>query len=155
MQGAGDGDERETKGLRFFLESRKKQRTCVWRKSQLDENREWPWPPAPPPAAGKIHMSGSAQASSVHLNIFPSAVLRTSCADFIGVPRGRDWVRKSSATLGNSWRVHSPKGFSLRRGSAEGGGEVQTTKWSLSSLYKITPLRRLRPSQFGIVVLRR
>lgn len=41
----------------------------------------------PAPVAGKIHMSGSAQAPSVHLNISPSAVLRTSCADFIGVPR--------------------------------------------------------------------
>ena len=40
------------------------------------------------PVAGKIRVSGSAQAPSVPLNISPSVVLRTPCADYIGVPRG-------------------------------------------------------------------
>ena len=40
------------------------------------------------PVAGKIRVSGSAQAPSVPLNISPLVVLRTPCADCIGVPRG-------------------------------------------------------------------
>ena len=32
--------------------------------------------------------------------------------------------KKTCAAIGDSWRVHPPKGFSLRRGSAVGGGEV-------------------------------
>ena len=44
------------------------------------------------PVAGKIRVSGSAQAPSVPLNISPSVWLRQPCADCIGVPRGHAWM---------------------------------------------------------------
>ena len=62
--------------------------------------------------------------SSVRFLLSPLVWLRQPCADFIGVPRGRGWGRESGVVERNSWKMHSPKGFSLRRGSAAGGGEV-------------------------------
>ena len=55
------------------------------------------------PWQGKFCVSGLAQAPSVPLNISPSVVLRTPCADFIGVPRGvvgRDNQARRGAIVG-------------------------------------------------------
>ena len=75
--------------------------------------------------AGKIRVPGSAQAPSVPLNISPMVWLRQPAPIKIGVPRGRGCVRKSGAAIGDCWETHLPKGFSLRRGSAAGGGEAR------------------------------
>ena len=63
-----------------FLEPKK-----VPKKAAYDVKVNWmkagSGPGRPPPVAGKIRVPGSAQAPSVPLNISPSVVLRTPCAD--------------------------------------------------------------------------
>ena len=63
-----------------FLEPKK-----VPKKAAYDVKVNWmkagSGPGRPPPVAWKIRVPGSAQAPSVPLNISPSVVLRTPCAD--------------------------------------------------------------------------
>ena len=57
-------------------------------------------------------------------SFFPYGLASPARADCIGVPRGRGWVRESGVAGCSNWQSYPPKGFSLRRGSAVGGGEV-------------------------------
>ena len=53
--------------------------------------------------AGKIRVSGSAQAPSVHLNVSPSVWLRQPAPIKIGVPRGRvELLRNLCTAIGDS-----------------------------------------------------
>ena len=54
----------------------------------------------PAPVAGEsLNRPDESKLSSVHFLLSPWAVLRTSCADFIGVPRGRGWGRESDIAI--------------------------------------------------------
>ena len=51
------------------------------------------------PVAGKIRVSGSAQAPSVPLNISPSVVLRTPCADLRSACHGGRQVARATPSF--------------------------------------------------------
>ena len=48
-------------------------------------------------------------------SFFPYGLASPARADFIGVPRGRGWVRESGVAGCSNWQSHPPKGFSSRR----------------------------------------
>ena len=64
------------------------------------------------PVAGKIRVSGSAQAPSVPLNISPSVVLRTPCADLRSACHGGE---KTVLTIDACWKECPTKDFSRGR----------------------------------------
>ena len=101
-KGEGGGGTKGTKGTKgdvtFFGEESNKEPVCDVKVKLIKLEGG-----TAAPVAGKIRVSGSAQAPSVPLNISPSVVLRTPCADFIGVPRGvvgRDNQARRGAIVG-------------------------------------------------------
>ena len=80
---------------------------------------------AAPPPRGRENSRVRIGASAIRpLEYFPYGLASPARADCIGVPRGHGWVREAGVAIGDCWETHLPKGFSLRRGSAAGGGEV-------------------------------
>ena len=75
--------------------------------------------------AGKILRARIGASAIRPLEYFPYGLASPARADFIGVPRGRGWVRESGVAGCSNWQSYPPKGFSLRRGSAVGGGEAR------------------------------
>ena len=76
----GRRDEGGDEGLRFFLESRKKQRTCVRRERKVDLN--WKAAVLCAPVAGEsLNRPDESRLSSVRFLLSPLGVLRTPCAD--------------------------------------------------------------------------
>ena len=86
-------------------------------------------PPRPPPVAGKIRVPGSAQAPSVPLNISPSVVLRTPCADLRSACHGgvvgcgeQNWLTAVVGKIGHliianryAWQMYSINAPAARR----------------------------------------
>ena len=100
-QGGGrrdEGTEGNEGDVTFFREESNKEPVCDVKVNWMKKGVA-----LATPVAGKILVPGSAQAPSVPLNISPSVWLRQPCADFIGVPRGHEWVRESALAECDSW----------------------------------------------------
>ena len=80
----------------------------------------------PPPVAGEsLNRPDESKLSSVRFLLSPSVWLRQPCADLRSACHGAlVECRKSCAAIDDYETARPPKGFSLRRGSAVGGGEV-------------------------------
>ena len=91
-----EGDE----GGRFFLESRKKQRTCVVDGKAAGFKLEVAL--ATPVAGESLNRPDESKLSSVRFLLSPMVWLRQPTPIKIGVPRGSGWLQESNATISDS-----------------------------------------------------
>ena len=119
-----------TKGLRFFLESRKKQRTCVRRERKVDLN--WKAAVLCAPVAGEsLNRPDESKLSSARFLLSPLVVLRTPCADLRsachgGAAGGQGHSQFSSNRLSRHTQVLcyfpcTPRATALRQARVSGG----------------------------------